>query len=359
MKGCLGMPEMNPVKKQDKLIGLCFHSDKLNELEEVRSIGFNALRLMVPFPWSDKMYGETTDRYKHCKELIRIAKSYGFSIMVNTPGLGAYSFNREKGKTLWHDEFPAFAGEKGTAAYYENVKKTCAWIAEDVRDYSGPLWCHMNEIDIKTFHGDYSLKVAAETAFQSAVGVISVDPKALCGINLSRYWEVAVETADMAYRDGHRFGYIGDDQYFGSWQGHDVERWWYVIEELHRRYKLPVVANEWGYSSGGVLSPKPESDENVPPGLNTVCDAFAWHHEVEGGHTPDVQAKYLRRGLQIFAENPYVLGSFLFCWKDAKYCYHCGRELCPSECFWGIVDYNGKPKPAYYAVKEAIQEFYK
>ncbi|MDR1532246.1 MAG: hypothetical protein LBS62_08700 [Clostridiales bacterium] len=344
--------------KSKKLIGLCFHSDDLNELQMVRDCGFNALRLMVPFPWGDKLYGTLTERYRSSKDLIRLAKSYGFSIMVNTPGLGAYFFNKDTQTTLWHDEFPDFAGIKGTPEFYENVRKTCAWIAEDLAEYAGPLWCHMNEIDIETFHGDYSLEIAAETAFQSAAGVVSADPKAICGINLSRYYEDAIATADMAYRSGHSFGYIGDDQYFGSWQGHDVEMWNTVIEKLHERYKLPVVANEWGYSSGGVVVPKPESEDDIPPGLNSVCHVFGWHHEVEGGHTPEVQAAYLRRGFEIFAQSPHVIASFLFCWKDAKYCYHCGRELCPSECFWGIVDQDCKPKPAYYAVKEAIKEFY-
>jgi hypothetical protein len=346
------------ISKKDKLVGLCFHSRNLKELEMVRECGFNALRLMTPFPWTDKMYGETSERYRMCKELIRIAHSHGFSNMINTPGLGAFSYDREKGATLWHDEFPSFAGEKGTPEYYDNVEAACAWIAEDLSAYAGKLWCHMNEIDIATFHGDYPLSIAAETAYRSAKGVVSVLPDALCGINLSRYYDVGVEAADMAYRDGHAFGYIGDDQYFGSWQGKDVERWTYVIGELNKRYNLPVVANEWGYSSGGAVVPKPEDENNVKPGLNSVCEAFAWHHEVEGGHTEEVQAKYLRRGLQIFAENPNVLGSFLFSWKDAPTCYHCGRPLCPSECFWGIVDQDGKPKPAYHAVKEAIREFY-
>lgn len=43
---------------------------------------------------------------------------------------------------------------------------------------------------------------------------------------------------------------------------------------------------------------------------------------------------------------PHVLGSFLFCFKDAAHCYHCGASDCPSECCWGITDVEGKPKKA-------------
>jgi hypothetical protein len=71
-----------------------------------------------------------------------------------------------------------------------------------------------------------------------------------------------------------------------------------------------------------------------------------------------VQAEYFQRGHEIFAKHPHVLGSFMFCWRDAHNCYHCGQEECPAECFWGIVDKDCVPKPAYYAVKDAIAKYY-
>lgn len=304
------------------------------------------------------MHGQVTEEYLAKKRFITEAAAMGFSIMINTPGLGSYRFDHSKNETLWVDDWPAFVGEKGTTAYYDNVKATCAWYAADLREVAGPLWCHMNEIDIETFHGDYSVAIAAETAFQSAAGVVSVLSDALCGINLSHYWEGGIAVADLAYRKGHSFGYIGDDQYFGSWQGRSVEAWTDVIDALSERYQLPVVACEWGYSSGGAVKDKPEDSEEIAPGLNSVCHVFGWHHEVEGGHTREIQADYVRRGLELFADHPKVLGSFLFTWKDAKHCYHCGRELCPSECFWGILEQDDTPKPAYYAVQAAANQYY-
>ena len=124
--------------------------------------------------------------------------------------------------------------------------------------------------------------------------------------------------ADLVYAPGHKFGYIGDDQYFGSWQGKTVESWNDVIEALHARYHLPVLANEWGYSSGGAVKETRPDPAVLPEGIPDVCYEKSWFHAVEGGHTEAVQAEYLRRGLQIFAENPHVLGSFLFCFQDAR-----------------------------------------
>jgi len=346
------------MKLDKKAVGICCFDPAERDLDMIKEAGFNWLRMNLVFPWKDAMYGQLSEEYTKVRSQIEACSAKGFKIMPTTPGLGIYLFDHKLDKTMWVDMWPDFIGRKGTEEYYENVKKTCEWLANDLNGLTGPLWCIMNEIDIETFHGDYSTEVAAETAYWSARGIVSADPDALCGINLSRYYEEGLKVADMAYREGHSFGYIGDDQYFGSWQGDDVERWSYVIDKLHERYHLPVLANEWGYSSGGQVREKPPEDEPIPAGLNSVCHVFGWHHEVSGGHTEEVQAKYIRRGLEIFAENPNVLGSFLFCWKDAKYCYHCGKELCPSECFWGIVDQELMPKPAYYAIKQAVKELY-
>lgn len=187
----------------------------------------------------------------------------------------------------------------------------------------------------------------------------TADPEAKCGVNLSRYCEEALVMADCVYRPGHYRGYIGDDQYFGSWQGKTIEAWNRIIDALYERYQLPVLVNEWGDSSGGGVAQVRPDPALLPDGWPDVCYEKRWFHAVEGGHTPTVQAEYLRRGLEIFAAHPHVRGSFLFCWKDAVHCYHCGQTDCPSECYWGVVDCRRQPKPAYHAVKEAIKHSYR
>lgn len=347
------------MKRKEKVVGICFaYGQTDDELPMVWEAGIGWLRMHVPFPWKNEMFGEIKEAYIAARRKIEIASAAGFKIMVVTPGLGSYRYDARRKATAWFDEWPAFAGKKGTNAFYGNVRKTCAWYAKDLRKFAGPLWQNMNEIDIPVFHGDYPLETAALTAFHSAAGIVSADPDALCGINLSRYAEDGLKAADLAYREGHSFGYIGDDQYFGSWQGRDVYAWNEVIDALYERYGLPVLANEWGYSSGGAVAAERPDPSVLPLGWPDTCYLKRWFHEVEGGHTPQVQADYIRAGLRIFAENPCVLGSFLFCWKDAVHCYHCGQMDCPSECYWGIMDSDCRPKPAYYAVKETVEKYY-
>ena len=36
-------------------------------------------------------------------------------------------------------------------------------------------------------------------------------------------------------------------------------------------------------------------------------------------------------------------------------CSHCGQEDCPTETRWGIVDMDHNEKPAYYAVRDALE----
>ena len=52
----------------------------------------------------------------------------------------------------------------------------------------------------------------------------------------------------------------------------------------------------------------------------------------------------------------YVCGAVIYCWGDSDACYVCGQADCPVETGWGLVDLNGNPKPAYYAVQKAFSE---
>lgn len=120
------------------------------------------------------------------------------------------------------------------------------FICEDLGEAAGIYWQCMNEIDIPVFSNDYPDDILADTARASAEGIRRANPQARCGINISCYNENAVRIADLVYREGHPFYYMGVDQYFGSWQPGDVDDWIGVIDGLYERYGLPVLANEWG-----------------------------------------------------------------------------------------------------------------
>jgi len=71
-------------------------------------------------------------------------------------------------------------------------------------------------------------------------------------------------------------------------------------------------------------------------------------------HSPQGQADFYADILLRFAKHPYVIGEFIYNWKDSTSCYLCGQHDCPSETGWGLVDWEGNPKPALAAVKDAF-----
>lgn len=347
------------MKASEKIKGIVFAYNTEGEYGMVKDLGMEWMRMHVSFPWTDRMFGTISEQYLKEKEEIIAVHDCGFEIMVTTPGLGAYRFDEALGKTRWMETIPDFCGEKGTKEYYDNVRDACEFICRDLGDAAGIYWQCMNEIDNPIFTSHYSDEIVTMTARVQAEGIVKGNPEARCGINLSAYTPRALEIADLVYAPGHSFYYMGDDQYYGSWQEGTVETWTETIDKLYERYGLPVLANEWGYSSGGEYSDHHYVEPKmVPFGLPEECYTQKWYFTAPGGHTDEVQADFVYRGLQIFAEHPHCIGSFLFCWRDAYKCYHCGGETCPSEDYWGIVTKDCKPKPAYYAVQKALKEFY-
>ena len=73
-------------------------------------------------------------------------------------------------------------------------------------------------------------------------------------------------------------------------------------------------------------------------------------------HSPEGQAKFYADLIPKLKNCGFVIGAFLYMWNDSEHCYVCGQSDCPVETGWGIVDGEGNPKPAYYAVRDAFAQ---
>mgnify|MGYP002700454368 FL=1 len=73
-------------------------------------------------------------------------------------------------------------------------------------------------------------------------------------------------------------------------------------------------------------------------------------------HTPEGQAEFFSYIIPKLRDLDYLVGMCVYCWQDSGDCYVCGQDDCPVETKWGLVDYNGDPKPSYYAVQEAYKD---
>ena len=65
-------------------------------------------------------------------------------------------------------------------------------------------------------------------------------------------------------------------------------------------------------------------------------------------------AEFYRDVYPRLAKLPFLLGAFVYCWKDGEKCGYCNQADCPAETRWGLVDLQDNEKPGYYAVRDAL-----
>ena len=343
------------ITKNEKIHGIVYAYTDKKRYGMVTDIGLEWIRLNIPFPWEDKMFGELSENWLRVEKDIKEAVDAGLKVMPSVPTMGSYNTPVGSEEVVWRDEWPDFVGEKGSDEYYDNVRKSSAFMCQRLGENAHSLWQCMNEIDIETFRGEYSIEIAVDTCRAAAEGITSINPNAVCGTNFTAWWDYTKDISRMLYRPGHKFGYCGIDGYYGSWHEGTVEKWENTINDMYEFCNMPVLVNEWGYSSGGVIITEDLDWKNWPKGWSENCYGKGWRYHYNGEHSPEAAAAYIKRGLEIFINNPNCLGQFMFCFSDAKRCWHCGQSECPSECLWGIVDIDLNPKPAYYVVKEALK----
>ncbi len=332
------------IPAKEKIRGIVYAYTPEKRYDLVRELGVDWIRLNIPFPWVDKIGGEVSERWTRVKDEFREAVDAGLHVMPSTPTI--FGFNEE------------ICGKRGSDEFYENVRLAARFMCEDLGELAKPkdaiaLWQCMNELDIPTFSGDVPIEICVETCRQTARGILDVNPDAKCGTNFASWRDESRRIGEMLFAGEHPFAYVGDDQYFGSWQPGTVEDWNSVLDGMWEAFHLPILINEWGFSSRG----NPGELDLKTEGEGHVCFA-AWANTLEGGHSEAVQAEYFRRGLEIFAAHPHVLGNFMFCFSDAKSCWQCNQDGCPAECYWGLCDVDCNPKPAYFAAKETIRKLY-
>ena len=314
-----------------------------------------AVRIGVPFPFTDKIYGTVSSGYINAKEQMKKAAANGIKVMGVTPLIGSIRWIREKNCALWQDSWPKsiMGYSYGDSQFYVLVEEICKWIAQDLGDLVSGIWQISNEMDTEIFRGPYSLEVAKRVAFASAKGIRSVYPDALCGINTANMKKEAIWMFENCYTDDSPLNYAGIDGYYSSWADGRVEDWDDVVARIVEITGRKVLINEWGYSSIGEVRPAYKDFEEIN-GISNICTDKCWFNSWRGEtrHTEEIQAEYILTGLKIFEENENVIGSFIYSWRDDVHCFHCGATDCPAECGWGIIRSDNTPKAAYHKLVE-------
>lgn len=256
-------------------------------------------------------------------------------------------------------------GTQGTPEYFKNYRKVCAFIAGEFKGLID-WWQVSNELDIWIFREQLTLAQCGEFLKQGIRGVKEAAPDAKAGINVtlfpSRPGEVdgnteaheGVTIAKSVYSDPDiALDYAGIDSYPGTWREGGPESWDEYLEEFYALTGKPIIVQEFGYSGAGEMMTPEEAASGAYP-----CEIKKWRFGWRAGHTPEVQAEYIREAFKIFASKPYVLGATYYNWRDSRKCWQCQDPHCPAETAWGLLDNAGTPKTAYYGLKAAAAEIF-
>lgn len=290
------------------------------------------------------------EKFEEVKEKIRRLRAEGFQIMGLTPG---------------PRELKDQAGEPGSAAYFENYRKICGFLAREFHGLIG-WWQVANELDIWIFRETLSMEQSAEFLKAGLRGVKDTDRNLKAGINITLFPSLPGEVdgntdrhegvflAKAIYGDRDlETDYAGFDSYPGTWRKGGVESWEEYLDGFHQLTGKPVVIQEFGYSSAGEMMTETEDLSGVYP-----CQAKKWRFGWNGGHTPENQARFIGESFKVFARKPFVIGATYYSWRDAAQCWQCGEGDCPAETAWGLLDRQGRPKPAYFGFQSAAKRYF-
>ena len=338
------------------IIGAVCHINLNYQL--MKEAGITWLRHPFTYPFEED--GVTLrEQYLRQKEEARHLIENGFKLLGTTFGIGSYRYIPEEKVTRWSNGTPAYVGKWNEERYYENCAKAAAFMAEDLKDLI-TWWQISNEPDIETFHGDMTEPQIERFLNVVARGLKKGNPSAQPGTNLAGISPFALELArHLCTGDDPAFEYIGIDGYLGSWSEGGPDEWRTRLDVLWSAARKPIIVIEWGYAT---LESGPNPDPEHKRFYNQdVCKNKTWgkhQHWDNKPHSNETQAEFIMQTMKIFHDHPAVIGEFFLRWSDTETCWQCGDPLCPSECAWGIVDVNGRPKAGYYALKAAYEKYY-
>lgn len=339
----------------DLFIGTSAYPEADESLLKEAGIGW--VRQGFPVPFEGKIGGRTTDAFHKAKARAEDWNARGMKIMGVTPGPGVMTWKPdEQGKMrgVWNSRYPEWMGELGSEELCQNYQAICGFLADQLHGVV-EMWQIANELNITQFAGSLTPDQASQLALSSAYGLKASDSSLFVGTNMAGLNQAAHQMLKNLHADPDGpINYCGIDCYFGTWSPGGPENWAGVIDELYDISGVKVLVNEWGYSSAGEVMTEDEKELQNKLRIPN-CQLKKWRHAWSGGHTPEIQAQFVKRAYEIFRERrEKLLGAFFYRWEDQEKCWQCGEPDCPAETAWGLVDIQGNPKPAFHAFKEGV-----
>jgi len=310
----------------------------------IRAAGLGWVRVDAPFPWRGRI-GDLRPEYAAFRARAVELQAAGLRVMGVTP------YPRD-----W--QVPQ-AAEPGSPTFLDAYRQACAFLARDLGPL-GPAWQVCNEMNLDLFRRPLDEAQAVAYLQAGAAGLREGDAAAQVGVNMAGFGAAALRMYEALYHGAGgsaTLDYAGTDGYFGSWEAGGPEDWPPHLDRLAALTGRPVVVQEFGYSSaGGVMTDEERRSRANPHHAKKWAHAWSPSPGADRAtHTPEIQAVYATRCLELFAAHPQVAGVFWYCWSDHERCWQCGAPDCPCETAWGLVTMGEHPKPAYAAYAEAVR----
>lgn len=359
--------------------GVCHPNESY---EQIKAAGLEWIRIDIPYPMNPD--GTRTEAFKRFKERCAGYVERGIRVMAVTPYPG--------------DFIKAGIDPR----IRENEPKIRGLIRAALRDLSGLVAAVQitNEMGLPRFTEPLTLDEAARFIGIQAQALRKVKGDILVGYN-SAGPQVDLHLKMKPYLK--YCDYVGIDIYLGCFYGigGDIRLFELILRGLRGITGKPVLLQEFGYISGG--APKTEEEkrgilesygarseshareiidefvENLPARMRDEIKRLSPEREHRGDfifksdfvnhlyrelpegtvlrgypHTPEGQAEFYRDIFPRLFKLGFVCGAFIYCYSDSDRCYVCGQDGCPTETRWGLVDTDGREKPSYYAVRDAL-----
>ena len=363
--------------------GVCHAREQYDMLTDA-NIGW--IRDDIPFAFNND--GTLSQSYINWKAEMQEYADRGIKVMAITP---------------YPEDYIEYGLDPRDEANKEAIQDIARFYLEDLKDIAGAFQI-TNEMGIDRFTLPLTLE---EAAYFIGIQLEAMYPDRgdiLIGYNLGG---LAILQLPGLMKDYHKYcDYVGLDMYLGCFEPvlKNPDQYITILNFVRRVTGKPIIMCEFGYIGLGEPKTKEEKqailegygfssekeasehiDEfiaNLPYDLANEFDKYAdqtpefranqmfngeysnhLYRELPEGyglygfeHTPEGQADFFSYIIPKVRELDYVIGMFVYCWQDSGDCYVCGQTDCPVETKWGLVDYEGNPKPSYYAVKEAFAD---
>ena len=374
------------IEKADGFIkGVC-HADPDYDLLKDANIGW--FRDDIPFPYDKN--GNLSQSYISWKEYAMGYVNQGIKIFGVTP---------------YPDDYIEYGLDPRDPASKEGIQDIARFYVEDLRGIVGAFQI-TNEMGVDRFTYPLEMDEARDFIAMQLEAMYPVKGDILVGYNLTAQ-SLIPKVLPLMMRKYHKYcDYVGMDIYMGCFEPvlKNADQFEAVLKLIRLLTGKPVILCEFGYI--GLGEPKSDAEKtailqkygynseaearaniddfinNLPEELRNEFDRYAdetpeyraqlmfdgefsnhLYCELDDGmglygfpHTPIGQAAFFSYVIPKIRDLNFLAGAIVYCWSDSSDCYVCGQEDCPVETKWGLVDGDGNPKPAYYAVKYAFSD---